>query len=114
MNNKRKWIAGTAIAVVLAGGASGAAVANSGGGADDRGEHSHAIKGRAYDRAKAAALKETGGGTVTETEAGDEESYYQVEVRNADGSNTDVNLDRHFEVVKTKTENESHATDAND
>jgi uncharacterized membrane protein YkoI len=104
MNNKRKWIAGTAIAVVLAGGASGAAVANSGGGADDRGEHSHAIKGRAYDRAKAAALKETGGGTVTETEAGDEESYYQVEVTLTDGQQTDVQLDRNFNVVASTTD----------
>jgi uncharacterized membrane protein YkoI len=114
MTNRRKWIAGAAVAVALAGGASGVAVANSGGGADDRGETSRPITGRAYDGATAAALKETGGGTVTETEAGDEESYYQVEVRNADGSSTDVNLDRHFNVVKTKTENESHTTGADD
>jgi uncharacterized membrane protein YkoI len=71
----------------------------------DRGDHD-AITGSALDRASAVALKETGGGKVTETEQGDEESYYQVEVTKPDGSQTDVNLDRAFKVVKTKTEHE--------
>ncbi len=53
-----------------------------------------AITGSALDRASQAALKETGGGKVTETEAGDEESYYEVEVTKADGSQVDVQLDR--------------------
>ena len=53
----------------------------------------------ALDRASAAALDHTGGGRVTETEAGDEESYYEVEVTRADGSQVDVQLDRDFRVV---------------
>jgi hypothetical protein len=40
-----------------------------------------------------------GGGTVTETEVGDEESYYEVEVTQPNGSQTDVQLDRDFDVV---------------
>ena len=50
------------------------------------------------------ALRTAGGGKVTETEKGDEESYYQVEVTRADGTVMDVNLNRSFKVVKTKTE----------
>ena len=38
-------------------------------------------------------------GTVTATEVGDEESYYEVEVTLADGRHVDVQLTRDFEVV---------------
>ena len=41
----------------------------------------------------------TGEGRVTETEVGDEESYYEVEVTLDDGSQVDVQLDRSFNVV---------------
>ena len=46
----------------------------------------------------------TGGGTVTATEVGDEESLYEVEVTLADGSQVDVQLDQNFAVVDNKTE----------
>ena len=36
----------------------------------------------------------TGEGKVTETEVGDEESYYEVEITLDDGSQVDVQLDR--------------------
>jgi hypothetical protein len=55
-------------------------------------------------RAQRVALDEVGEGKVTETEEGDEESYYQVEVTKDNGDQVDVNLDRDFNVVKTKTE----------
>jgi len=42
-------------------------------------DDAHPIAGKALDEASATALKATGGGAVTETEVGDEESYYQVE-----------------------------------
>ena len=54
--------------------------------------------------AKDVALAYVGEGKVTETEEGDEESYYQVEVTKDNGDQVDVNLDRNFNVVKTKTE----------
>ena len=57
------------------------------------------ITGAALDQATAAALAHTGGGRVTETEVGDEESLYEVEVTLADGSQVDVQLDESFEVV---------------
>ena len=50
-------------------------------------------------QAKTAALESTGGGQVTETEVGDEESYYEVEVTRDDGSQVDVQLDRSFLLV---------------
>ena len=62
------------------GGFTGVALA-SGGGGDD----SSPITGDALKRASAVALQEAGGGHVTETEQGDEESYYQVEVTLDDG-----------------------------
>ena len=51
------------------------------------------------DRASAAALEHTGEGRVTETEVGDEESYYEVEVTLDDGTQVDVQLDEDFHVV---------------
>jgi hypothetical protein len=62
------------------------------------------ITGDALAQATQAALAFTGGGTVTQTEVGDEEGYYQVEVTLADGRQTDVNLDPAFHVVGSKTD----------
>ena len=55
------------------------------GGADDDATDTP-ITGPALDKASAAALEHTGEGRVTETEVGDEESYYEVEVTLDDGS----------------------------
>ena len=60
------------------------------------------ITGPALDNAVQAALDHTGGGTVTETEVGDEESLYEVEVTLDDGSQIDVQLDENFNVVGTE------------
>jgi uncharacterized membrane protein YkoI len=97
MNNKIKRIV-IAVAAVAALGAGGAAIATAAGGGDDDGTEK-AISGGALDRASQAALAHTGGGEVTDTEVGDEESYYEVEVTRADGSQVDVQLDRDFQVV---------------
>jgi uncharacterized membrane protein YkoI len=63
------------------------------------------ISGGALDKAKAAALADTPG-RVTETEVGDEESYYEVEVTRPDGSQVDVQLDRQFNVVSSSADHE--------
>ena len=44
-------------------------------------------------------MRTPGGGQVTDTEVGDEESYYEVEVQRDDGTQVDVQLDRAFNVV---------------
>jgi uncharacterized membrane protein YkoI len=62
--------------------------------------------GSALDKASAAALQHTGGGQVTDTEVGDEESYYEVEVTRDDGSQVDVQLDRSFQIVGDEADEE--------
>jgi hypothetical protein len=69
------------------------------------------------EQAERAALEETGGGTVTETEVGDEESKYEVEVTLDDGTQVDVQLDADFEVVGTESdgaEDNSGSSDSDD
>lgn len=101
MNRKKIALTATAAAaLVLAAG--GAAIAGSG---DDDASDT-AIQGPALQQASEAALAETGGGKVTETEVDDEESYYEVEVTLADGSQVDVQLDRTFVVVSSDADKE--------
>lgn len=62
------------------------------------------ITGEPLAKASQAALAFTGGGTVTATEVGDEESLYEVEVTLGNGSQVDVQLDQNFGVVGDKTD----------
>ena len=97
------------VAVVAAAGA-GVGIAAAGGNDDSEGP----ITGPELDRASAAALAETGEGLVTETEVGDEDSFYEVEVTLDDGSQVDVQLDRDFQVVSSSTDHEDDAGDGGD
>jgi uncharacterized membrane protein YkoI len=112
MNDKLKGalITGTVIAALAVG---GVAIAGAAGGDDDDGGE-RAISGTALDRASAAALDHTGGGRVTETETGDEESFYEVEVTRADGSQVDVQLDRDFQVVGAEGDDDRGEDDGSD
>jgi uncharacterized membrane protein YkoI len=69
------------------------------------------ITGTALTRATDAALAHTGGGHVTETEAGDEDSHYEVEVTLPDGSQVDVQLDRSFQVVSSEGDSDTFEDD---
>lgn len=60
-----------------------------------------AIEGPDLDRAIAAAIAYLDQGTVTETEIGDEESLYEVEITLDNGDQVDVQLDETFTVVGT-------------
>jgi hypothetical protein len=62
--------------------------------------------GANLDKAKSVALEHVNG-RVTETEVGDEEGYYQIEVTHDDGSQVDVNLDRNFNVLGTSEDGEN-------
>jgi len=75
---------------------------SAGGGDDDR-----PITGSALDQATAAALEHTRGGTVTETEAGDDGAAYSVEIRLDDGSQVEVNLDESFNVIGQEADDDS-------
>ena len=66
-----------------------------------------AITGEPLEQAKVAALAHTDGGTVTDTEVGDEESYYEVEVTLDSGQQVDVQLDEQFNVVGDEAEDGS-------
>ena len=98
---KKRILITIAAAGALAAG--GAAVAGAAGGDDTAADTP--ISGGALEKAKAAALADTPG-EVTETEVGDEESYCEVEVTRSDGSQVDVQLDRDFHVVGSKTDDE--------
>jgi hypothetical protein len=101
MSNKPRnsKLAIVGVACVAAAAIGGGAALASGSGDDGEGTP---ITGADLARAKAAALAHTGGGKVTGTEAGDEESAYEVEVTRADGSQVDVQLDQSFSVVGSK------------
>jgi hypothetical protein len=81
-----------------------------------RDDNSKPITGEVLARASAAALALTGRGKVTETEVGDEDAYYEVEVTLDSGRQVDVHLDRSFELVSTEgdTEVPGSRDDAND
>jgi hypothetical protein len=83
------------VALVLALGAVSAGIAIAAGIGDD----DKPLTGSALDKASAAALKHTGGGTVVETEVGDDGAAYGVEIRRADGSQVEVSLDANFKVI---------------
>jgi uncharacterized membrane protein YkoI len=93
ITRRRAAVAAVALVAAVVGGSAAIAA----GGDDDATEQP--ITGTALDRASAAALAHTGGGRVTGTEVGDEESLYEVEVTLADGSQVDVQLDGSFDVV---------------
>jgi len=79
-----------AVAAIVAGIAVGAGI---------RDDDEPPITGTALERASTAALAHTGGGRVTDTEAGDEEGAYEVEVTLDDGTQVDVHLDAAFNVL---------------
>jgi uncharacterized membrane protein YkoI len=57
------------------------------------------ITGSALDQASAAALAYLGEGTVTDSEVGDEEGYYEIEITRDNGREVDVHLDENFNVL---------------
>jgi uncharacterized membrane protein YkoI len=100
MTRNKKIIAVVASVAALGGG--GAAIASATGAVG--GDSEKPINGPALEQASAAALAHTGQGSVSDTEVGDEESSYEVEVTLDDGSETDVQLDRDFNVVGSEAD----------
>jgi len=92
MDRRTKWVVGGVLGLAVIGGGTGVGIAASGD--DDR-----PLTGSELDKAVAAALAQTGGGTVVETETGDDGAAYGVEIRLADGRVVEVNLDRDFQVI---------------
>jgi uncharacterized membrane protein YkoI len=103
MKRRTKILGAGAVAVAAIG--AGATIAAASGGDDAE----SGITGPDLAKASAAALDHTGQGTVTGTEVGDEDSYYEVEVTLRDGSQVDVQLDRSFAVVDTMPDKDTGA-----
>ncbi len=100
---KRKLWAIVGAALIVAGVGGGAGIAAGVGGGDSE----EPITGEALQKATDAALAYTGGGRVTETEAGDEDSYYEVEVTLDAGRQVDVQLDENFNVVSSDADDDN-------
>lgn len=100
MNRKKGWIAGGALAATIVIAGSGIAAATGGGETDTP------LTGSALEKAAAAALAHTGGGTVIETEVGDDGAAYGVEVRLDDGSTVEVTLDEAFTVTGSQADDD--------
>ena len=105
MANRAKIMLVGGIVAVAAAAGTGAAIASS----DDA---EQPITGDALVRASEVALDYTGGGAVTETEVGDEDSYYEVEVTMDDGRQIDVQLDEQFNVVGEEVDGPGDEEDA--
>ena len=106
----RKLLLIVGIALVVAAVSGGIAIA-AGVGDDDR-----PLTGAALEKATVAALAHTGGGTVVETEVGDDGAAYGVEVRLADGQVVEVSLDSSYAVMGQEVDDDGPNDDdgAND
>ena len=105
MQHKTRIVIIVALVVVALGALAGVGFAGVGG--DDDAP----ITGAALEQASAAALAHLGGGEITETEVGDEEAYYEVEVTRADGTQVDVQLNEDFDVVGSEDDGDEDEGD---
>jgi len=102
MRHAKKIIIAVAVLAAAALGGAALAGATSGGG----------LEGNTLDRASKAALAETGGGKVTDSERdGENGATYEVEVTKPDGSQVDVRLDDQYKVVTAERDDEDQGED---
>lgn len=105
MDRRTKLGVGGGGAVVVLGAGSFLGIAAATGGDDQP------LRGDARDRAVAAALESTGGGTVRETEVGDDGAAYEVEVKLPNGSQVEVQLDSDFQVTGSPADDDGTEKD---
>ena len=101
---KRKFVVIGAIVVVAGALSAGIGIAASGG--DEQ-----PLTGSNLEQATDAALAHTGGGTVVETETGDDGAAYSVEIQLDDGSQVEVNLDSNFQVIGDEADDDGSGED---
>jgi len=105
MTKRMRWLIGAALAVGMVGAGVGIGLAETDTESDSEVESADSdqpLTGTDLEQAKAAALEYTGGGTVTEAEAGDDGAAFGVEIRKDDGSQVEVRLDDTFTVIGTE------------
>jgi hypothetical protein len=79
--------------------------------AETAGDDDRPISGEARDKCTAAALAEHPGGTVTETEVGDDGAAYGVEVRLEDSSQVEVQLNEDCQVIGQEADDDRREAD---
>ncbi|HEY7660755.1 MAG TPA: PepSY domain-containing protein [Actinomycetota bacterium] len=104
MDRRTRIIAGSTVAFAIVAAGAGVAIASG----QDEGA---SLSDSELEQATAAALAHAGGGTVLETEAGDDGTAYEVEIRLADGRVVEVGLDASFEVVGQATDDDGRDED---
>jgi len=105
MTSRRKQIVGAAAAAAVLAIGGGAALVQASG---DDGDAS--VTGPQAERAKAAALKITHGGTANAVERDSENgATWEVEVTKANGSTVDVRLDAGYGLVVVESDKEDEA-----
>jgi uncharacterized membrane protein YkoI len=113
MNRRLKIVIGTAAAAVIAGVAAAGVASAADSGSDDSADSADvSISGTDLERASEAALAETGGGEVVDSEVEDEENGYEIEVNLDDGRQIEVQLDADFAVVSSDENEEGDDGDA--
>jgi uncharacterized membrane protein YkoI len=95
---RRFALVGVLVVAVLTGGMAIAATT---------GDDDESLTGQTRTDAVNAALEHTGGGTVLETEAGDDGAAYGVEIRLDDGREVEVNLDENFDVIGQEADDDT-------
>jgi hypothetical protein len=98
MQRRNKFIGGGVLAVGLIGAGTGMALAGSSGEGEE-GDDGGPLSGSTRDRAVAAALEATGGGTVSEAEYADDGGTYSVEIEVDEDGQVEVKLDDNFQVI---------------
>ena len=102
--DRKKWIAGGALVLAVVGGGTTLAIASSGDGDEP-------LTGSALEQATAAALAHTDGGSVIESETGDDGAAFGVEIRLDDGSVVEVALDENFKVIGSRGDEDGTGAD---
>lgn len=114
MQRTTRWVAAAlaaGVAVVIAGGLGAGPAASQIGPVVSQDGDDDELTGPTRDQAVDAALKATGGGTVTDTEVGDDGAAYGVEVLLSDGREVEVNLDRDLNVIGQEADDDSVGDD---
>jgi hypothetical protein len=99
MKTRTKVVVGALAGIAVIGVGTGIGVAT-------MGDNDQPLTGSDLERATAVALEHTGGGTVTDSEVGDDGAAYSVEVRLADGSQVEVNLNANFEIIGSSADDD--------
>ncbi|MET0937783.1 MAG: hypothetical protein ABWY51_01000 [Gaiellaceae bacterium] len=103
--SRRTIVIAASVAATAALAVGGVAWATSGGGEEP-------LSGDAKTKAVEAALAHVGGGTVLETEAGDDGAAYGVEIRLTDASVVEVQLDESFAVTGQEGDDDTTGEDS--